>query len=101
MTAGRRPDFKIGKLRGIEADEFPADPFCNSSKRPIDVHLSNQLLSGDVTYGSMPAASTATTMSLGHASQDEALSMVQSVIEKAHVKDAEGVQSFAMALLPK
>ena len=80
-----------------EAGEFPADPFCNFSNRPIDVHLSNQLLSGDVTYGSNAGSLYSYDDASGFWSripQDEALRMVQSVIEQVYVEDAQGRQLF-------
>ncbi|WP_415409658.1 hypothetical protein ACLM45_12915 [Synechococcus sp. A10-1-5-9] len=74
-------------------EEVPLDPYCNADNRPIDVHLSNQLLSGDVAYGSSAGSLYSYDETVGFWSripQDEALRMVQSEIEQTYVEDTQG-----------
>jgi phage/plasmid-associated DNA primase len=67
--------------------------YFNSDDRPIDVHLSNQLLSGEVVYGSSANSLFSYDNASGFWSripQDEALRMVQSEIEQVYVMDRFG-----------
>ena len=75
----------------------PANPYQIAEGRPVDVHLSNLLLSGDTLYGSAASSLYAYNDGAGYWSripQQDALHMVQGHAEQVFDVDRYGMKSY-------
>jgi phage/plasmid-associated DNA primase len=75
----------------------PLDPYQIAEGRPVDVHLSNLLLSGDTLYGSAASSLYVYNDGAGYwlrIPQQDALHMVQKHAEQVFDVDRHGIQSY-------